>query len=230
MILHNKGGYMKQGKLTIFTSYTPGAGKSFLMISQAIKEVKKGRKIVIAFLNNSHRSFEQMKEILEIDDYTLEDISCGSCEKYSLNRVLALKPDIAVVDEMGMHGKNIDSNTFVYEDIEIMLQQGIDVYTSTNLKRFTSINNQFKAVTGIGIRKTIPDRFLERADEIYFLDREVDMMIADFQSGQLFGEKYMNSKIMRKNFKKETLKAYRDISIKYLMEKYREKTKFLQRE
>lgn len=220
---------MKRGKLTIFTSYTPGAGKSFLMISQAIKEVKKGRKTVIAFLNNSHRSFEQMKEMLEIDTHMLEDISCGSCEKYSLKEILKIKPDVVVVDEMGMHGKNTDSNTFVYEDIENLLQQGIDVYTSTNLKRFASINNQFKAVTGIGIRKTIPDRFLERADEIYFLDREVDMMIADFGSGQLFDEKYMNSKIMRKNFKKETLQAYRDISIKYLTKKYREKTKFLNR-
>lgn len=229
MILHDKDGYMKQGKLTIFTSYTPGAGKSFLMVSHAVKEVKNGRKIVIAFLNNSHRSLGQMKEILEIDADTLEDISCGYCEKYSLKEILELKPDIAVADEMGMHGKNMDGNTFVYEDIEVMLQKGIDVYTSTNLKRFTSINNQFKAVTGIGIRKTIPDRFLERADEIYFLDREVDMMMADFESGQLFGEKYMNSKIMRKNFKKETLKAYRDISIKYLTENYREKTKFLQR-
>ena len=60
-----------------------------------------------------------------------------------------------------------DDKSFIYEDIEKILNAGINVYTSTNLKRFQNVNSSFKEISGIGVKKTIPIRFLEMLIELF---------------------------------------------------------------
>lgn len=191
---------------TIFTSYTPGAGKSYAMVQKAMEEKAKGRNVVIGFLHGGHRDITKMLEDNRVHG---REPSKGM----ALPEILSKGPDLVVLDEMGMKVKRYG---FVYEIIDRLLERGIDVYTSTNLKRFEGINSKFKKVTGIAIRNTIPDKYLEMADKVYFIDREPKLMLQDFESGKLFDENYMNSRIMKKNFKKETLQNYRAISIDYL--------------
>lgn len=192
---------------TIFTSYTPGAGKSYAMVRKAMGEKAKGKRVVVGFLHGGHRD---VTKILEDNGINQEDYSAKGM---NLCDILTKTPDLVLMDEMGMKVKHYG---FVYDAIEELLNRGIDVYTSTNLKRFEGANPRFREVTGIGIKNTIPDRFLNLADEIYFIDREPERMIEDFQSGKLFDETYMKSRIMQKNFRKETLEKYREISLEYL--------------
>lgn len=202
--------------MTIFTSYTPGAGKSYAMIQKAMEEQAKGKKVVVGFLHGEHRD---VTKILEDNGINPSDYSTKGLK---LQNILEKNPDLVIMDEMGMKVKN---HGFVYDVIEEILKSGVDVYTTTNLKRFESANPYFKEVTGIAIRNTIPDRFLHMADEIYFIDREPEKMIEDFQAGKLFDEKYMKSRIMHKNFKKTTLEKYREISFKYLESMKQSETK-----
>lgn len=211
---------MERGKLTIFTSYTPGAGKSYLMVEKAVKQREDGKNVVIGFLNSRHRAIDSLLEgngIAEMES-----------KRYSLSEIILKKPDLVVMDEMGMHHINKDEKSFVYEDVEKLLAAGIDVYASTNLKKFKNLNPLFKEVSGIGVKKPIPDYFLEIAENIYFVDREPKLMISDFKSGELFGERYMKTKIMNKNFQYETLYEYRKLSKKCL-EKYSDKTIVVER-
>lgn len=186
----------------IYTSYTPGAGKSYLMVQHAVSEKRKGKNVVIGFLNGRHRDISGILKDNQINEKDL----CP--EKIKSEAV-----DIVIMDEMGM---KIKSKGFVYEEIERLLSLGIDVYTTSNLKRFKGVNPLFKEITGIGIKHTVPDRFLEMADEIYFVDREPSKMIKDYNSGILFDENHMNTKIMRKNFSLNTLESYRELSLSYL--------------
>lgn len=211
---------MRKGKLTIFTSYTPGAGKSYLMVSKAMERRAEGLNVVIGFLNGRHRELDRLQKDNGI-------IEAGS-KRYSLLEIMAKSPDLVVMDELGMHHLNVDEKSFVYEDVEKLLRAGIDVYASTNLKKFENINPKFKRITGIGVKKPIPDKFLDEACHIYFVDRDPELMIKDFKSGSLFGERYMKTKIMNKNFEYETLCAYRDVSKKCL-EKYEHKISFVER-
>ena len=193
--------------LTIFTSYTPGAGKSYAMVQKAMEERAKGKKVLVGFLHGGHRD---VTKILEDNGINQSDYCAKGLKP---DDILAKAPDLVIMDEMGM---KVRHQGFVYNVIEEMLKRGIDVYTSTNLKRFEGANQYFKKITGIAVRNTIPDRFLKLADEIYFIDREPEKMKEDFHSGELFGEKYMKSKIMQKNFRRETLEKYRKISLEYL--------------
>ena len=195
--------------LKIFTSYTPGAGKTYLMVSKAIEESQKGKKVVIGFLNAGHRDISKTLKGNGIKHFSRKGMS--------YEEIIKAEPDIVVLDEMGMKTKG---GGFVYDRVRKLLDRGIDVYTSANLKRFHEANKLFKAVTGIGAKNTIPDEFLEKADEIYFVDRNPEKMAEDFKKGEIFCEKYSDSKIMRKNFELETLVKYRQVGMKYL-ERYR---------
>ena len=134
----------------------------------------------------------------------------------SIEEIIEMKPDIVVLDELGMR---IGKHTFLYNVAESFIKNNISVLTSANLKRFEEVNPIFRSATGVGIKTTIPNRFIKGADEIVFIDREPELMIKDFKEGKLFGERYMNSRIMNKNFEENTLKTYREISLDYL-EKY----------
>lgn len=227
---------MKRGKLTIFTSYTPGAGKSYLMVEKAVEKKKEGLNVVIGFLNGRHRSLDSLLEgngIAGVNGKEMpaqehNEITELASKKYSLAEIISKEPDLVVMDEMGMHHINRDMKSFVYEDIERLLQAGIDVYASTNLKKFKNLNPLYKEITGIAVKRPIPDYFLEIAEHIYFVDRAPELMISDFKSGELFGERYMKTKIMNKNFRYDTLCSYRELSKKCL-EKYNYKTSIIER-
>jgi two-component system sensor histidine kinase KdpD len=210
----------KRGKLYIFTSYAPGAGKSYLMVQKAVEQAD-GRTVVIGFLNSEHRDMNQ----------TMKDHGVKRLfrRRYSLKKLLKLEPDVVVMDELGMPGMNKDRKSFVYEDVDVLLEHGIDVYASANLKRFASLNPKFKEITGIGIRTTIPDRFLEEAEKIYFVDRETALMRLDFRKGKLFERERMQSGIMQKNFKLENLKVYRELCLDILKKGYGDRLEIYKR-
>ena len=220
-----------RGKLYIFTSYTPGAGKSYRMVATACEREEN---VVVGFLNSAHRDMTKL-----LKDY---DVALGDFSKYSVNGILAENPDAVIFDELGMLSRNKDSRklrkkhvgktkkdeTFIYNDIDTILDAGINVYASANLKRFENANPVFKAITGIGVKTKVPDKYLEDADEIIFIDREPELMIADYEDGSLFVDKYMKSKIMQKNFLPETLTKYREASLKYL-EQFGDKVEVVKR-
>lgn len=197
--------------LKIFTSYTPGAGKSYAMMEEAMNESRNGKKVVIAFINKQHRDSSEMPFECN-ENVTIHPLK----GRESIEEIIEMKPDIVVLDELGMR---IGKHTFLYNVAESFIKNNISVLTSANLKRFEEVNPIFRSATGVGIKTTIPNRFIKGADEIVFIDREPELMIKDFKEGKLFGERYMNSRIMNKNFEENTIKTYREISLDYL-EKY----------
>lgn len=215
-----KGGFIMgtdKGRLVIFTSYTPGAGKTYTMVKRAIEDYDNPK---VALINDEHRDIEKL-----LDDYGIDDIDI---DEYSIKELLAEKPDVVVLDEMGMYGFNTDYACYVYQDITTLIDAGIDVYTSANLKRFDGANKYFAEITGIRVKRRIPDDYLEQAEKIVFVDRDPKLMEKDFKTGKLFTQKHMKSKIMKKNFKLKTLNAYRDVSKKFL-ETYKDKLEIVER-
>ena len=209
------------GNLTLFTSYTPGAGKTYFMLAKAMEQRSAGKKVTIGFIYGRHRDTAAI-----LGDHGIkEDIPSG----YSVKDIIKSGSDLVVMDEMGVYGKNIDDrHTFVYEDIQKILDFGMDVYASINLKKFAGINKYFREYSGIAVKKCVPDLFLEEAAKIFYLDRDPEKMREDYTSGNLFGERYMKTKIMNKNFRIDTLLAYRRIGLDCIKE-YGDKTEVIVR-
>ena len=202
----------KKGKLYIFTSYTPGAGKSYLMLQKALERKKQGCTVEVAFVYGKHRDFAPLLEGNGVIGYE------GG--KYSLKAIIEKQPDVVVLDEMGVRGANKDGKTFVYEDIYKLLELGIDVYTSVNLKRFESVNPIFKRTT---------NKSRTSLSIIYYVDRDPKKMKEDYEKGFLFDKRHMSSSVMKKNFQLRTLEKYREIGLEYLKEHYKDKLEVYKR-
>ena len=204
-------------------SYSPGAGKSYFMLEKGAQQLKLGKKVLVGFLFERHRK----SDVDNIGGMKIE----YNREKniYNISEILEEKPDVVLMDELGVSFKDKMGNVrFVYEDVERLIDEGIDVYTTVNLKKFQGINDEFKKLSGIGVRKQIPIKFLEMADKIFFIDRDEKLLIKDFNSNDLFRERYMKSKIMNKNFSEKTLEKYRKLSYK-ILENYKEKLEVIER-
>ena len=122
----------------------------------------------------------------------------------------------------------LENHGYIYEIIELLLDNDIDVFTSINIKRFDSINPEFKKISGIGVKNMVPSKFLDMADEIYFIDRRPELMIRDFKNGNLFNKRYMKSGIMKKNFRRDILESYRKVSLE-ILKKYGDKVTVVER-
>ena len=122
----------------------------------------------------------------------------------------------------------LENHGYIYEIIELLLDNNIDVFTSINIKRFDSINPEFKKISGIGVKNMVPSKFLDMADEIYFIDRRPELMIRDFKNGNLFNKRYMKSGIMKKNFRRDILESYRKVSLE-ILKKYGDKVTVVER-
>lgn len=225
---------MAKGRLTIFTGYSSGVGKSHIMLQQAIQEY--GDNVVIGYLNEQQRKINGIDNLKGGQDrknkYSINEIinlgnNSENKKVYSIDELINLgKNNVIILDEMGMGGKCVEHSSFIYEDIEILLNQGIDVYTSINLKRFSGINDEFRKISGIGVRKTVPLKYLDMADNIVLVDRKPEELIKDYKMGKLFNEKNQKSKITKKNFTPDILKEYEKLTFK-ILETYGEKVEIV---
>ncbi len=205
---------MKKGRLTIFTGYSSGVGKSHIMLQRATQEF--GDNVIVAYLNEQQR---KIRDITERKEKTKK--------AYSINELISNGENkVVVLDEMGMGQKCIEHSSFIYEDIEILLNNGIDVYTSANIKRFSGINEKFRKISGIGIKKTIPAKFLDMAEQIVLVCREPEELIIDYKMGKLFNEKNQKSNITKKNFSPYVLEEYQKLTFEILKE-YEEKVEIV---
>ena len=211
-----------KGKLFLIISYTPGAGKTFFMLDKAL-EISSNQKVLIGFLYESHRQFDGNYRELTVAYNNIK-------HTYNIRDIINLNPDVVLMDELGVRGHNEeDKGRCVYQDVDLLLDNGIDVYSTVNLKKFQVINDKFKKISGIGVKKQIPVKYLDMAEKIYFIDRKPELLIKDFENSELFKERYMKSRIMKRNFSYEILDKYQKLSYD-ILDEYKDKLEIIVRD
>lgn len=190
----------KSGELHLFVSYAPGVGKSYQMLRMADKQQKEGKKVVYADVFDGHR------------DSAYQETSTG----YRMSSIISLNPDIVVMDEFTMTERNLEDITrAVYEDVELLLEQGISVFSTVNMMAFEEINRICGNRTGFHRKQVLSEKWLKRAMQVYFIDWETDKLYQQYQEGRLFSKTGINA-VTDLIFKKENLDIYRKETINYL--------------
>ena len=177
---------INKGKLTVFLGAAAGVGKTFAMLSAAKERIKEGKKVLIGWIDTHHR--KETDEVLEgvprldpiVINYKGKDF-----HEPDIKSLLSIKPDIAVIDEFAHSNISGSKNTKRYSDIEELLDNGIDVYTSLNIQHLESLNDVVSQITGILVRETIPDKVLENA-EIHLVDIDADVLIQRLKDGKIY--------------------------------------------
>ncbi|MEJ5312811.1 MAG: sensor histidine kinase KdpD [Anaerolinea sp.] len=154
---------MTHGRLKIFLSYADGAGKTTAMLSDALQQKARGVDVLAAWVNLPDGS--EARQLLE----RLEALP-PSPDGLNLDEILRRRPQLVLMDELEGINPEGSRHQVRWQDVEELLQAGISVYTTLNILHVESLKDTVEEITGQRIEQTVPDRLLDRADELEVVD------------------------------------------------------------
>jgi two-component system sensor histidine kinase KdpD len=204
----------QRGHLKVYLGGTPGAGKTYAMLSEAHQLVRHGHDVVVGYVEtyNRPRTVELLAG-LEVVPRVKVPYRGTVLEEMDLDAVLARRPEIALVDELAH--TNIPSlrHTKRWEDVEELRAAGIDVITTVNVQHVESVKDLVEKVTGVVVRETVPDRELDGADEIQFIDITPEALRKRMRHGNVYARDKVETALAN-FFRPQNLAAMRQIGLR----------------
>jgi two-component system sensor histidine kinase KdpD len=202
------------GRLKIFIGAAPGVGKTYEMLQTARAKLKDGVDVVVGIVETHGR-----KETIELLD-GLEIIPRRTVhyrdrllEEMDLDAIIARRPQLALVDELAHTNAPGSRHPKRYLDVEELLNNGIDVYTTVNIQHVESLNDVVAQITRIRIRETVPDSILDRADDVELVDLTPEDLIQRLKDGKVYVSKQAE-RALRHYFSPGNLTALRELALR----------------
>jgi len=175
------------GKLTIFFGYAAGVGKTFAMLEEAHQQLSHGVDVVIGYVEPHLRpeTTALLEGLPAIPPKTIEYRGI-ELHEFDLDAALARHPQLIIVDELAHSNASGVRNSKRYQDVEELLQAGIDVYTTVNVQHIESLNNVIADATNVPVRETVPDYIFEHADKMRIVDIEPDDLLRRLSDGKIY--------------------------------------------
>lgn len=203
-----------KGKLKIFFGYAAGVGKTYAMLSAAKKEQKAGTDIVIGYLEPHARpDTRKMAEGLEALPVREMRVGKITVKEMDIDAVLKRSPKIVLIDEMAHTNADGCRHPKRYQDIQEILNAGIDVYTTLNVQHIESVHDKVAAITGITVRERIPDKIFDRADQIEMADIQPEELTQRLRAGKIY-QADRTEQALNNFFSVENLTALREIALR----------------
>lgn len=208
-----------RGKLRIFLGMCPGVGKTYAMLKTGVERVNRGEKVFIGVVETHGRiETEVMANHIEKIPRLRIDHKNTVVEEMDLEEVLKQKPDLVLVDELAHSNMASMRHKKRYQDIEEILNHGIDVYTTVNIQHIESIKDSVLKITGVNVRETVPDSFFDLADQVEIVDLSPDELLLRLKEGKVYlGDRA--ERAAENFFKIEHLIALRELALRYIAQK-----------
>ena len=175
-----------RGKLKIFLGAAPGVGKTFEMLSQGMARSKAGVDVVVGIVETHGRAeTEALTRGLEILPRRAIDHQGHMLTEMHLDELLARRPQLALVDELAHTNAAGSRHPKRYQDVEELLDAGIDVYSTVNIQHIESLNDVVASFTRVRVRETVPDTILDQA-EIEVVDIPPAELIERLKEGKVY--------------------------------------------
>lgn len=181
---------MKDGdgqRLKVFLGAAPGVGKTFAMLSAA-RDLRRQGVDVVAGLVETHGRADTAALLEGIEVLPPRQVRYAGREfaEFDLEAALARKPAVLLVDELAHTNLPGGRHERRWQDIAELLDAGIEVYTALNVQHLESLNDQIRRITGVAVRETVPDAFLDRARDIVLVDLPPRELIGRLQQGKVY--------------------------------------------
>lgn len=210
----DKKSALPTGKLKIFFGYAAGVGKTYAMLQAAHQAQKEGLDVVVGYVEQHARpdtlALLNGLEILPCREIDYRGIKL---KEFDLDRALQRRPQLILVDELAHNNAQGCRHTKRYQDVEELLQAGINVYTTVNVQHLESLNDLVSSITGIAIHERIPDRVFDRANQVELVDIEPDELVKRLQAGKVYRERQAKQ-ALQNFFTSENLAALREIAMR----------------
>jgi two-component system sensor histidine kinase KdpD len=205
---------VRRGRLKVFLGATPGAGKTYAMLHEAHQLVAHGHDVVVGYVEtyNRPRTVELLAG-LDVVPRVKVPYRGTVLEEMDLDAVLARRPELALVDELAHTNVPTLRHTKRWEDVEELRAAGIDVITTVNVQHVESVKDLVEKVTGIVVRETVPDRELDGADEIQFIDITPEALRKRMRHGNVYAPDKVETALAN-FFRPQNLSAMRQIGLR----------------
>ncbi len=208
------GSERKRGRLKVFLGYAAGVGKTYRMLTVAHELERQGVDVVIGYFEpHARQDTIALSQGLESVPTRVVEYRGARFEEMDTDAVLARHPQMAVVDEFPHTNVPGSPRQKRWEDVDVLLDAGIDVLTTMNVQHLESLNDQIWQSTGVRVRETIPDWVLKRADDVVMVDVTPRALLNRLARGVIYAPD--RAKLAAQNFFKEsTLVALRELAMR----------------
>jgi len=208
-----------RGRLKIFLGYAPGVGKTYTMLNEARTLKKRGEDVVVGVVETHGRvETEELLKGLEVIPRRRVEYQGIVLEELDLDAILQRRPAVVLVDELAHTNAPGSRHPKRYQDIEELLENGIDVYTTVNVQHFESLNDVVEKITGIRMQETLPDTFLDRADEVQVIDIPLEELFERLKEGKVYVPRKAE-RAMQNFFQRGNLVALRELTLTHAAHK-----------
>jgi len=209
----------KTGKLKIFLGYAAGVGKTYAMLDEAKGQLKSGVDVVVGYVE-PHTRPETLHLLEGLPALLPKKVQYKNLQlsEFDLETALKRKPDLILVDELAHTNAYGVRNKKRYQDIEELLNAGIDVYTTVNVQHIESLNDVVEGIAKIPVRETIPDYIFDHADIVKLIDIDPEELLERFEEGKIYRPDRAAT-AMNNFFTKENLRLLREIALRKATER-----------
>ena len=209
----------QRSRLKIFVGAAPGVGKTYAMLQAAHERRDEGVDVVVGTVETHGRAeTEALLRGLEIIPRKRVEYRGTVLEEMDLDAILARRPELVLVDELAHTNAPGSRHPKRCSDVEELLGAGIDVYTTVNIQHLESLNDIVSQITGVRVRETVPDRFLERADELKLIDVTPEDLLQRLREGKVYMPAAAERAI-RNYFRPGNLTALRELALRHTAER-----------
>lgn len=208
-----------RGNLRIYLGAAPGVGKTYAMLSEGHRRAARGTDVVVAYVEHHARPNTLAQTVgLEAIPRSVVVHRDRPFEEMDLDAVLARKPKVALVDELAHTNVPGSRNEKRWQDVEELLEAGIDVITTVNVQHLESLNDVVERITGIVQRETVPDHVVRRADQVELVDMTPEALRRRMAHGNIYGAEKVEDALSN-YFRVGNLTALRELALMWLADK-----------
>src|SRR5215467_11520005 len=206
----------KSGIFKLFLGYAPGVGKTYNMLSEAIRRSKRSEDVVIGVVETHGRKgvAELIGQLPVVPRKKLE-YKGTVFEEMDVDAILARLPQVVLVDELAHTNIEGSKHKKRYEDVLELLEAKIDVLSTMNIQHLESVTPTVQTITGIQVRETVPDWVLERANEVVLADLTPEALQTRMRRGDIYPVDRAE-KALTNFFRAGNLLALRELALRHV--------------
>jgi two-component system sensor histidine kinase KdpD len=207
-----------KGTLKLFLGYAPGVGKTYSMLSEAIRRHSRGEDVVVGVIEtHGRKGIGELAAQLETVPRQKIDYKGTVFEEMDIDGILRRRPQVVLVDELAHTNIPGARHRKRYEDVLELLEAKIDVLSTVNIQHIESIAPTVRAITGVAVRETVPDWVLQMADETVMVDLTPEALQNRMKRGDVYGREKVEQ-ALKNFFRRGNLIALRELALRQVAE------------
>src|SRR5579884_1736394 len=208
-----------RGRLRVYLGAVAGSGKTYAMLNEGHRRKARGTDVVVGYVE-THKRAQTEAQLGDLEIIPRKKINYRgvTLEEMDTDAILARQPEVALVDELAHTNVSGSRHAKRYQDVEELLDAGIDVVTTLNIQHLESLNDMVASITGVRVRETLPDRILDQAEEVELIDISPYALRQRMRHGNIYPPERIDAALSN-FFREGNLTALRELALRRTADK-----------